>query len=145
MSVAQMSGTRLAYVVHAIDGKVKRPVYKLNPKSNPAGMKAVEVEQPAGYMVYFPRGHAIRIRDRKTLQHYGLDGPASIINIQGLNDPKSPLGRLIAAQDDNTRRGAMEDMQKAVIRMATAKSGPVLMPEQIRAASSSSEPRPSAA
>lgn len=136
MTTIQMSGTRLAYVVVPLPGKVKRDVYLLNPKSNPRGMDDTvkEREEPAGYMVYFPRGHAIRLKSMKELKHYKLDGPPNIINIQGLHDPKSPLGKLIAAQDDNARRGAMEDMQTAVIRMATAKTGPILMPEQVGAA-----------
>jgi hypothetical protein len=35
------------------------------------------------------------------------------------------------SQDEGTRRGAMETMEKQVIRLATAKTGPVLMPEQL--------------
>ena len=35
------------------------------------------------------------------------------------------------SQDEGARRGAMESMEKQVIRLATAKTGPVLMPEQI--------------
>ena len=54
-----------------------------------------------------------------------------IINLQGLNDPNSPIGRMLMSQNEDARRGAMESMEKQVIRLATAKTGPVLMPEQI--------------
>ena len=70
-------------------------------------------------------------KDKETLRHYGLDGQPPIVNLQGLNDPNSPIGRMLLSQDEGARRGAMETMEKQVIRLATAKTGPVLMPEQL--------------
>ena len=124
-------GARLAYVVVDLAetiGTVKRPVMKWTKKD---GLKATMQEEPAGYLVYFPRGHVIRLRDKEELRHYGLDGHPPIVNMQGLNDPNSPIGRLLFSQDEATRRGAMDSMEKQVIRLATAKTGPVLMPEQL--------------
>jgi len=125
------SGARLAYVVVDLAetiGTVKRPITTWSKKE---GLKTKMHEEPAGYLVYFPRGHVIRLRDKEELRHYGLDGQPPIVNLQGLNDPNSPIGRLLLSQDEATRRGALETMEKAVIRLATAKTGPVLMPEQI--------------
>ena len=31
-----------------------------------------------------------------------VDGPAPIINLQGLNDPNSPIGRMLMSQDEGT-------------------------------------------
>jgi hypothetical protein len=124
-------GARLAYVVVDLNetiGTVKREVTTW---TKAAGLKRKMVEEPAGYMVYFPRGHVVRLRNKEELRQYRVDGPAPIINLQGLNDPNSPIGRMLMSQDENTRRGAMESMEKAVIRLATAKTGPVLMPEQL--------------
>lgn len=124
-------GARLAYVVVDLNetvGTVKREVITWTKKD---GLKRKTVEEPAGYMVYFPRGHVVRLRNKEELRHYRVDGPAPIINLQGLNDPNSPIGRMLMSQDEGTRRGAMESMEKAVIRLATAKTGPVLMPEQL--------------
>jgi hypothetical protein len=124
-------GARLAYVVVDLNetiGTVKREVTTW---TKAGGLKRKMVEEPAGYMVYFPRGHVVRLRTKEELRQYRVDGPAPIINLQGLNDPNSPIGRMLMSQDDNTRRGAMESMEKAVIRLATAKTGPVLMPEQL--------------
>src|SRR5262245_39209111 len=124
-------GARLAYVVvdlHQSVGTVKRQVTTWTKAD---GLRTKMVEEPAGYLVYFPRGHVIRLKDKEELRRYGLDGQPPIVNLQGLNDPNSPIGRLLMAQDENTRRGAIETMEKAVIRLATAKTGPVLMPEQI--------------
>jgi hypothetical protein len=124
-------GARLAYVVVDLNetiGTVKR---EITTWTKSGGLKRKMVEEPAGYMVYFPRGHVVRLRNKEELRHYRVDGPAPIINLQGLNDPNSPIGRMLMSQDENTRRGAMESMEKAVIRLATAKTGPVLMPEQL--------------
>jgi hypothetical protein len=126
-----MTGARLAYVVVDLSetvGTVKRPVTTWTKKD---GLKTKMVEEPAGYLVYFPRGHVIRLKDKEALRLYGLDRQPPIVNLQGLNDPNSPIGRLLMSQDEGTRRGAMETMEKQVIRLATAKTGPVLMPEQL--------------
>jgi hypothetical protein len=126
-----MTGARLAYVVVDLSetvGTVKRPVTSWTKKD---GLKTKMVEEPAGYLVYFPRGHVIRLKDKESLRQYGLDRQPPIVNLQGLNDPNSPIGRLLMSQDEGSRRGAMETMEKQVIRLATAKTGPVLMPEQL--------------
>lgn len=126
-----MNGARLAYVVVDLSetiGTVKREVVTWTKRD---GLKKKMVEQPAGYLVYFPRGHVVRIPDKETLRHYGLDGRPPIVNLQGLNDPNSPIGRMLLGQEENARRGAMETLEKQVIRLATAKTGPVLMPEQL--------------
>jgi hypothetical protein len=38
---------------------------------------------------------------------------------------------MLLGQEEDARRGAMETLEKQVIRLATAKTGPVLMPEQL--------------
>lgn len=133
MSVqAMMTGARLAYVVRPIPGMVKREVSKWNPKTNSIEKKTVE--KPGGFMVYFPRGHVLRLETPEQLKHYNLDQPAQIVNLDGLHDPKSPAGQLLRAQDDKARRGAMEALEDQVVALAIAKSGPMLMPEQLERA-----------
>ena len=141
MSMAVMQGTRLAYVVTPLPGKVKREQCVM--EERPAGkhkdgsprmmheLKRVEVEEPAGYMVYMPRGHAVRVRTLADLKRYGIDKEANIVNLDGLMDRNSPLGRLVMEQDQAARQGAFQDLKKAVIALATRKSGTVLMPEQV--------------
>jgi len=93
---------------------------------------SVPTEEDAGFMVYFPRGHVIRFRNEEDMAHYNLrEGEAPIINMQGLSDPNSPLGRMLSAQDDATRKGAWKTMEDQVIKLATAKTGMVIMPEQV--------------
>lgn len=127
------TGARLAYVVVDLSetiGTVKREVTTYTKEK---GLQTKMVEEPAGYLVYFPRGHVIRLKNKEELRRYGLDGRPPIINLEGLNDPRSPIGQVLFGQDDAARRGAMESLEKQVIRLATAMTGPVLLPEQLEA------------
>lgn len=125
--MANRSGTRLAYVVVKLEGKVEREV---STWSKAKGLERKLVKQDAGYLVYFPRGHVLRMRDEAQLRHYNLDGDPPIINMQGLTDPRSPMGKLFLAQDDASRTKAMDTLEQQVIALATAKTGPIVMPEQ---------------
>lgn len=119
---AHMNGSRLAYVVVPIEGNVIR---KVNTYKKDKGLIEKFVEQPGGYMVYFPRGHVLRLRDKAELRRYKLDKPPRIINIEGLADPNSPIGRVLLAQDEAGRQGAMADLEKQVMQLAQAKSGKI--------------------
>jgi hypothetical protein len=120
MSMAQMAGARLAYVVVPQEGSVRRNVHKW---TKGKGVVVTSIEEPAGFLVYFPRGHVIRIRDKKELRHYKLDKDPQIVNLQGLNDPNSPIGKLMMAQDESSRTLAMANIQKSVMQLAQAQSG----------------------
>jgi len=127
--VRNRTGARLAYVVVHLKGTVKRDQTRYEAGK---GLQTVSVEEDAGYIVYFPRGHVVRLKDEAALAHYNLrEGEAPIINMQGLSDPNSPIGRMLSAQDDTTRKGAWRSMEDQVIRLATAKTGTVIMPEQM--------------
>jgi hypothetical protein len=138
MMTANMIGARLSFVVRELQGTVKREKVRLvlTKKGNAKSRDQYEwkremVEEPAGYMVYFPRGHVARFPTRQLLEHYNLHLKPRVINLDGLTDPNSPLGRVMLAQDNDARAGAMIDMETMVIQMACAKTGPQLMPEQI--------------
>lgn len=124
---AGFMGARLAYVVVQMQGKVKRNVTRYTKEK---GLFTEEQEQDAGYMVYFPRGHAIRIPDMDRLKRYNLDKKPRIINLQGLSDPNSTIGQLMMSQDQDDRAKAMDVLENHVIQLATADSGPILMQEQ---------------
>lgn len=130
---AIMGGTRLAYVVRQLEGKVQREVTTW---TKDKGLVQKMVEQPAGFMVYFPRGHVLRFKSVDELKRYQLDQPPQIVNLGGLNDPNSPLGKMLMSQDEGARRGAFESLEQQVIALATAKTGSVLMPEQLEDRSS---------
>jgi hypothetical protein len=122
-------GARLSYVVVKLEGTVKRSVTRWDKKKREIVKEFID--QPAGYMVYFPMGHCLRMRDKAQLKQYNLHRKPRIINLEGLHDPNSPIGKMMMADDDEIRRGAYADLEKLVIRMATAKTGSVLMPEQV--------------
>jgi hypothetical protein len=126
---AMMHGARLAYVVRELPGNVKREVCKYNKARRTIERRLVE--KPAGFMIYFPRGHAIRLETVEELRHYNLDKDPQIVNLDGLHDPNSPAGKLVLAKDDETRHFAMLSLEEQVIALATARSGKTLMPEQL--------------
>lgn len=123
-----MSGTRLSFVVVALAGTVKRSVCRW---TKDEGITREEVDQPAGFMVYFPRGHALRFKNKAELARYGLDKKPRLTNLQGLADPNSAIGKMMYAQDEEGRADGFSDLEQSVIALATAKTGPVLMPEQL--------------
>jgi len=122
-----MQGARLAYAVRKIEGDVEREraVY-----DKEKGLTRKMVREPGGYMVYFPRGHVLRLSEA-LLKQYRLDRPANIINMEGLYDPNSPLGKLLMAEDEGGRTMAFKQLEEMCIRMATVKTGPIVMPEQL--------------
>jgi hypothetical protein len=128
---AAQTGTRLAYVVRPLEGTVEREIVVFD-KKNGEGLVRKMRKVPAGNMVYFPRGHVLRLTDAQ-LKFYKLDRKPRMINIQGLNDPNSPIGKMINAQDEEERHGAYLDLEKSVMQLATAMTGSVLMPEQLKA------------
>lgn len=135
---AQLTGTRLEYVVVPIPEPVKRRVVVMQAQSHGKNAKGEPIishrmvnklrEQPGGFMVFFPRGHCLRIGSQKELRRYRLDQQPRLINLEGLNDPNSPIGKLMMAQDDRARRGAMESLEKQVIQIVnnTTKGGSLL-------------------
>lgn len=122
------SGARLAYVVVKLNGTVKRDQTRFEPGK---GLQTVPTEEDAGFLVYFPRGHVLRLT-KDQLKEYNLrENEAPIINMAGLSDPNSTIGRMMASQDAETRRGAWRTMEEQVIKLATAKTGPILTPEMV--------------
>lgn len=127
-AVGVIAGGRLEFVVQQLPGTVKRPVVKWTKKD---GLKTVLKDQPAGFMVYFPRGHVVRFKDKAALAHYGLDREPRLANLSGLSDPNSLVGKMFSSQDDDIRKGAFADLEKHVMHLATVKTGPLVTPEMV--------------
>jgi len=123
MAQVVQKGTRLQYVVQKLAGKVKRYVHSWE---NGQIVKKV-VDEPAGFMVYFPRGHALRITNLSRLKHFGLDQKAKFTNMEGMVDPNSALGRVMMSQDEKDRTAAWSELEREVIALATAKTGPNIL------------------
>jgi hypothetical protein len=112
-----LNGSRLAYVVVKQEGAVKREKHYWTKD----GIKKKLVDEDAGYLVYFPRGHAIRVRSLAMLRHYQLHKEPKIIELQGLNDPNSPLGKMFMSQDPHLRMASYRELEQMVINLAEAR------------------------
>ena len=108
---AVLKGSRLAYVVVKQEGSVKREVHYWTKD----GIKKKLLDEDAGYLVYFPRGHVLRIRSLAMLRHYQLHKEPKIIQLDGLNDPNSPLGRMFLIQDPQLRSASYHQLEQMVI------------------------------
>jgi hypothetical protein len=123
-----MPGGRLSFVAVELEGTLKRETCKY---IKGKGLVRKEESVPAGYLVYFPRGHVLRLNEEQ-MKHYGLHRKPRIINMAGLHDPDSPIGKMMAAQNDAERAGAYKNLEQAVMQLAIAKSGPIIMPEMVK-------------
>ena len=71
-----------------------------------------EVEVPAGYMVYFPQGHSIRVFNEAELTRLGLNDKAGYVDMDtgervDAEDAVS-LKDLVASRTQDVRRGEVE-------------------------------------
>lgn len=130
---AALKGTRLAFVVRKLEGEVVREKVDFKTtkvkgsKNDRHEMEKKLVSEDAGYMVYFPRGHAIRCKDKATLARFGLDKEPELVNLEGLHDPNSPAGKLFLAQDKESRMSAFRDLEQQVIDLVHRRSGSHLL------------------
>jgi hypothetical protein len=120
-----MNGSRLEFVVVPLQKKIKRKVMKFK---RGEGLVAQMRDEDAGFMVYFPRGHALRMTSVQ-LKKYRLNRKPNIINLEGLHDANSPVGRLMAEQDEKGRQEAYRDLEQEVIQMVTTRSGQHILTE----------------
>ena len=112
-----LNGSRLAYVVVKQEGSVKREKHYWTKD----GIRKKLVDEDAGYLVYFPRGHAIRVKSLALLRHYQLHKEPKIIELNGLNDPNSPLGKMFLSQDPHLRMASYRELEQMVINLAEAR------------------------
>lgn len=119
---------RLSFVVVAMEGTVSRE-YTTWTKGE--GLQPKMVEEPAGFIVYFPKGHVLRFRTAAELKHYGLDKEPKFLDMEGMLDPNSAIGKLFMQQTDEDRAASWEMLEDQVIALATAKTGKIIMPEQV--------------
>lgn len=127
---AGLPGARLQYVVVDLEKFYPEGLKRMKTKwSKATGLEQYEEVEPAGYLIYCPRGHAIRLKNDKQLKQYNLDRQPRIVNMQGLLDPNSDVGKLMFAQDQESRENSMNILRGHVIKLATYKSGPNIMPE----------------
>lgn len=127
-----MPSARMAYVVRRIPTKVTRRKCHWVPNKSGKGGELVfkDVEVEGGFMVYFPKGHAIRLT-AKQLTHYGLtERRGNFVSMSGL----TPQDEMMMVEDRSLMQTHMENIENMTIRLATKRTGPLLMPEQMTGA-----------
>jgi hypothetical protein len=55
------------------------------------------------------------------LRHYRLHKEPQIIQLEGLNDPNSPLGKMFLSQDPQLRSASYRELEQMVINLASAR------------------------
>lgn len=66
-----------AFEVYPIEGQVTKTIYNYKDGKR----IETEVEEDAGFMVYFPQGHSIRVATREELNALGFGGSASLVDM----------------------------------------------------------------
>tara|TARA_Y100000310_G_C20647798_1_gene797624 strand:- start:352 stop:681 length:330 start_codon:yes stop_codon:yes gene_type:complete len=74
-----MAQIKPQYIVQKLDGKRKRTIASPTEKG---GFDYNEIEEPAGYMVFFPSGSSIRVRTDDELKRLGFDSPANLVDME---------------------------------------------------------------
>lgn len=94
------------FVIEELDGTVKRE--RLQYKNGEVVAKVVE--EPAGYMVYFPNGNSIRVRDHKELCRLGFRAPtAPAKKADGTDAPAEGTKKAISAREKS--RGEINEVK----------------------------------
>ena len=74
-----MAELKRRYEVERLKGTVQREVLTISEKDGSFIPKMVE--EPAGFMVYFPNGSSVRIRTEEELGKQGFDVPAPLVDM----------------------------------------------------------------
>jgi len=100
--MTQLQVIKPAYEVHPFSGTTKRRVYGFDKKSRQLTVEEVDAE--GGYMVYFPKGHSIRVFDDEHLKVLGFDQPAKLIDMETGEESGEAHGSLRQHSRRVTRR-----------------------------------------
>lgn len=80
-----MANIKPRFEVHKLEGKVKHTIYEKAPKGEEGkfgGFTPKEVEEDAGYMVYFPTGASIRVRTEGELINLGFARDPELVDME---------------------------------------------------------------
>ena len=75
-----MQNVRPKYEVETLEGTVTEDYYERDMEKGMNVKKTREV--PAGFMVYFPNGNSIRVRDEEELERLGFNDEAYFIDME---------------------------------------------------------------
>lgn len=69
-----------AFSVKKLKGKIAHTIYMRSPKNGK--LIAREIDEPAGYMVSFMKGHSLRARNVQALKDMGITAMVPLINTE---------------------------------------------------------------
>lgn len=95
-----------AFEVEKLDGK--RTVIKLVPVKDGPGFEEKEIEIEAGYMVFFPRGHSIRVTEEK-LEELGFHRAPNLIDMgdgEVVEQPSTSLKERVSRMTREPRKAS---------------------------------------
>ncbi len=98
---SQMKGARLEFVVRQLKGKRTKVAHSFNPKTRK--IEATKTEEDAGYMLYLPSGQSYRLSATELVERK-YDRQPEIINLDKVQDTKTPAGRFKFALDEKRRQ-----------------------------------------
>jgi len=111
----KLEGPRLPYVVRKLEGKVKVTKYTYDRKLG--RISPYEAEEDAGYLVMFPAGHYLRIRNAEDLARYRLN-----------KKPRPMAADGMALHPSQSPAQSYENMEADVANYVKAVAGPIAVP-----------------
>lgn len=82
------------FEVEVLEGKVERTMTSFED----GVLKTKVVEEEAGYMVYFPQGHSIRVRNYTELKRMGLHTAPGLVDMESGDEMQAPQVRSLKSQ-----------------------------------------------
>jgi len=105
-----------AFEVEKLDGEVEVVVHDImrEEKTNKfLGFNKRTVKEPAGYMVYFPHGHSIRVESEQRLKEMGFADRSGFVDldtgelVEEAGNVRSLKEMVLSKATKRARRGAM--------------------------------------
>lgn len=125
-ALTEVQGVILRYVVRELEGNITIQKAKFNTKLGENEFTEEAMLHPV--IVFFPNGTS-QVMERASAEKRGFLDMPQILNFDTVQDTKTPAGRFKNALTTKARREAWLQLEQAVIRNCTAKSGNPLPPD----------------
>jgi len=83
-----------AFEVEILEGTIPRQIVKMIEGE----MITETIEEPRGYMVYFPSGHSIRVRNHKDLVSLGFEKAPNLVDMESGDELTLPTQRSLKSE-----------------------------------------------
>ena len=83
-----------AFEVEILEGTVKREIVTMVEGE----LETSTIEEPRGYMIYFPSGHSIRVRNHKELTKLGFHTAPNLVDMDSGDAVSAPSQRSLKSE-----------------------------------------------